>query len=549
MLVAAVLPRLVGRPAPSPAPRWGEAWGPDAVGADGVVATALDGRLGLAAGLLAVVAAQALFTALLLVLGERERRRPGLSVRWALGASSGRLVRHLLSRDGRRLGGLAVLGVAVGVALVSGVGWTWPGVPALEPQGVGWGRLAAVGALTVAVVTGTVALGVLAPLLGLARHVPATLRRGHGVTDDPRAGMVRRGLAMIQLAGAVAFASAGFGLIGEVPEPVDVAIDGSASADLTISRFVVGDSGRVSGPLLASPGAWIGVGVQDMVTVDCGECTVGVWYMPVYGVDTTVHAVGHGVLEAMGARVLEGRGIEAGDDAERPLVGVVNTAFRRHFQDGRPIGRQVRLRGGGDRWVEIVGVVDDPEAVGPGSPDTTDPVLWVALAQHPTSMVEGVAPGGSDPRLDPIGVPTTLGDLERAMIAPAVWSGWLLLFSGIVALALSLFSASAVGRIEARGRARATAIRLALGGAPGALARRLMWRTVRLSAGAAVAGVLVSWVLQAGLGVAGGSMVAAAARSTVAPWLALAVVVATAVGGWPRARALLRTQPGVLLRE
>lgn len=553
VLVAAVVPGLLSRP--SSAPEWGAAWGPGALGGDAVAAAAIESRLELAAGLLLVVATQALFTAALLILGERERRRPGLGVRWAIGASPRRLVRHLLSRDGRRIALLAGLGGVVGLALA---GWTvgsWPGVPSLSGEAVAWGRLAALAllaAMTVSVVAGAV---VLAPLIGLGRMVPTTLRRGHGVSDDPRAGTVRRGVAVIQLAGAVAFASAGFGLIGQLPTGVGDSAEAVASAGsstgggLAVTRFALASPARLDGPLLASPGAWTGVGVQDMVTVDCGECVVGVWYLPIYGVDTTVHAVGSGVLEALGARVLEGRGIESGDTSEGPLVGVVNSAFRKHFQDGQPIGRQLRLRGGGDRWVRIVGVIDAPPGVGPGAAETHDPVVWVPLAQHPASTVEGVAPARGGLGLEAQGPPIALDDLREATIAPTVWSGWLLLGSGLVALGLALLSAAEVGRIEARGRARATAIRLALGGSPGRLARGLLRRTLRLSLVAAGVGIVVSWVLQAGLGAEGGSITAAASGSPAAPWLALAVVAATTMGAVPRARALLRTEPGRLLRE
>ena len=536
----------------SQVPAWGLSWGERAVGADAALAGAVAERLAVAAGLLAVVAAQGLFTVVLLLLGERDRRRAPLGVRLALGADPRALVAYVFGRDARRVIAQMGTGVVLGLLAVGAVWATWPGLglAGATPSDHGRGALALVALGSAGLLLAAVTAGLLSPLVGLSRRTPEILRRGRAVTDDPRAGTVRGAATTFQLAGAVAFALAGLALVRATP----VAEGGAQASELSddpgapmISRFAVASGTSVYDPLLASPGAWIGVGVRDLVTVECGACVVGVWYLPVYGVDSTVHAVGPAVLDALGAEIVEGRGIEAGDGVGTTLVGVVNESFRQHFEGGEPIGRRIRLSGRGERWVEVVGVVRDPPFKGPGTPTSDQPVLWLALAQHPAVSVEGEAVEGGSIALRAISEPIPLDAFRAAALAPEVWSGWVLLLSGAAALLLALVSALEVGRVEARGMARATAVRLAVGGPPRRLAFRLLARTLRLAGVAVGLGLVVSWVLQAALG--GGTITAAALRSSAGIWVALAVLCAAAGGAVPRARALLKLEPARLLRE
>ncbi len=526
---------------------WGLAWGEGAVAADAAVAGAVADRLALAAGLLGVVALQGVFTVGLLLLGERDRRGAPLGVRLALGASPRSLVAYIVRKDGRRIVAQVGAGTVLGVVAAVAVWMTWPGLGLLAgtPAEPDVRALALVAVGSAGLLLFGVAVGILSPLVGLRRRTPSILRRGRAVTDDPRAGTVRRGAASLQLAAAVAFALTGLALVTTLPAPGATAERAESGA--AISRHAVEPGTFVEGPLLASPGAWVGVGVRDLVTVECGACVVGVWYMPVYGVDSVVHAVGPAVLDALGSEVVEGRGIAATDDRDAPLVAVVNEAFRRHFEGGLPIGRRIRLSGGGDRWVEVVGVARDVAHHAPGAPSPDEPVLWLSLAQHPADFVEGEVSGLGSAGLTPVSDPVRLEDLQAASLAPAVWSGWVLLVSGIAALLLALVSALEVGRVEARGLARATAVRLAVGGPPRRLAGRLLTRTLRLSGVAVGVGLTVSWVLQAAVG--GGSIAAAVLRTNEAPWIAFAIVLSAVAGAVPRARALLRLEPAQLLRE
>lgn len=541
-LAAAVLPGLV--PAAASAPSWGAAWSAGVTGADAVAAGAVAERITLATGLLVLVAGLGLFTVLLLLVGGRERRRPGLAVRHALGVGRRRLAAHLLSRDRRRLvvlGTVGAVGGAVAGALIRG---TWPGLGAVDAASVGSSGAATAGMVGAgAVVVGLVLLvGLLSPLPGLGRRAPTLLRQGHGVTDDPRAGTVRRGAATLQVGLSLSLALTGVALVRGLPG-VPGLTDEAAPVG-AVGRYAVDDPSTLrDDALLASVGAWTGVGTRDLVTVECGFCTRGTFYLPVYGVDSTVHAVGAEVLEALGARTVEGRTLNAGDRADTELVGVVNPAYRSHFEGGEPVGRRIRLSGSGERWVRVVGVVEDPVFRGPGAVESHDPVLWVPLAQHPASVVEGVAEGGVPEGLTPLGPPLPLGELRRAAVAPVAWAGWILFVSGGLALLLALVSSAEVARVEARGRARAAAIRLSLGASPRGPAARIVGRAAKGAFWGSVLGLAVAWALEDALGVGG------AVDPGVRGLLALGVLVAAVAGALPRARALFRLQPAVLLRE
>lgn len=549
---AAALTDLV--PAPDPAPLWGAGWSRAAQGADAVAMVALAERIELARGLLVLVALLALFTVVLLLVGGRERHRPSLAIRSALGATPRELARHLLSTDSGRLRTLVGAGLACGLVIAGLLRWTWPPPgPMTAPSVEAPLTALLVGALLAGpVLTASIALALLAPLPGLAARAPVLLRRGHGVTDDPRAGTVRRGAATLQVGLSFALALTGVALVRGTPALPGVDVPAAAGAEGAVVRLAATgavEAGMLpavgSAPLLlASPGVWTGVGARDLVTVECGACVRGMFYLPVYGVDSTVHAVTPGVIEALGGEVVEGRSIERSDLAGAPLVGVVNEAFRAHFQDRAPIGRRIRLSGPGERWVEVVGVVSDPPFRGPGAPGADEPVLWLSLAQHPAPVVEGLVDTSSRPEgWVRVGESPGLPELRAASLAPVSWAGWVLLLSGLAALALALASSAEVARVEARGSARSAAVRLALGAPPRRPARRILRRVAKGGVQGVVLGLAVGWALGEALGVGGEMSVG------LRLVLALAVLGATLRGARKPLRRLHHLQPAALLRE
>ena len=68
-----------------------------------------------------------------------------------------------------------------------------------------------------------------------------------------------------------------------------------------------------------------------------------------------------GYMQAIGERVLRGRGIERTDTPDTQLIGLINEEMARRYWSGRdPIGGRFRIGGRADRpWVTVAGIVKD----------------------------------------------------------------------------------------------------------------------------------------------------------------------------------------------
>ena len=92
------------------------------------------------------------------------------------------------------------------------------------------------------------------------------------------------------------------------------------------------------------------------------------------------HRVSPGYFDAVGVRLLEGRGFDRSDRHGAPLVALVDETFVRRFLGDRPaVGQIVRYPWRGAPDIEVVGVVGPTShgdlAAGP------EPTIWVPLAQ------------------------------------------------------------------------------------------------------------------------------------------------------------------------
>lgn len=533
-------------------PGWGEAWGASVQDVGAATAEALGARVTVVAVGVGALLGLALLTALFRLVGEREAVRPSLAVRWALGRSPRELGLRRLRDAAGPVARAVGIGVAVGLPVAGALRWSWPadGV-ARTPSPL---LLLALPLLLV-----PVALAVLWPVAGIEERSPDLLRVGRGGTDDPKAGTVRRAAATLQLAAAAALVLAGATLGADVRGGLDG--EGFADGDTVLVPLrpvaagldwaeVERLLGATSAESLSTPGAWTGRGVRDLVTVECGACSRGGLPLPIYGVRATLHAVSPGFFAAADLEVLAGRGFTDSDDADAGKVGVVSAAFARdHFEGGRPIGKHVRLSGGdGQRWLTIVGVVEEMDFAAPGSPVPGDPVLWVPLAQHTASeVVWSTAEGRADALpvdvpVAPSGPPETLTRVRARARSPLRWTGAVLLSAGVVGLILALAAGAETARAEVRGRWREAAIRASMGARP----HRLALRYLRRAAGTALAGGFVGWVLAwsvvetfgsgAGIPVAGGG------------GLVALLLGATLAGAWSPARRAATDDPSVLLR-
>jgi hypothetical protein len=251
-------------------------------------------------------------------------------------------------------------------------------------------------------------------------------------------------------------------------------------------------------------------------------------------------------------RVISGRGFRPDDGLTATAVGVVTAPFARdHFEDGRPLGKRIRLGGPGDRWLTVVGVVEPLPYQAPGSAPPGDAVLYLPLAQHAAERVVWAIREASERSPEPApaaavrvaGDAITVAELRQRARAPLRWFGWTLLAAGVTGLALALGGAAEVAGAEARGRWREASVRAAVGAPPHQLVLRFLRRVTATALLASAVGWILAWSLVASAG-RGAALEPAAGLG-----LAGLLLVATLAGAARPARHAARADPAVLLRE
>jgi len=111
---------------------------------------------------------------------------------------------------------------------------------------------------------------------------------------------------------------------------------------------------------------------------------------------STMDTVDEGYFETMGIAILRGRGFQASDTAEAPLVAVVNEQFAMHYwPNGDPVGKHIRLGNGAGSPVEIVGVAQTINYLNAG--ERPIDFVYLPLAQHPVMRMTLVVRANDDP--------------------------------------------------------------------------------------------------------------------------------------------------------
>lgn len=283
-------------------------------------------------------------------------------------------------------------------------------------------------------------------------------------------------------------------------------------------------------------------------------------------------ATAPGYFDTIGLPILRGRGFEASDDAQAPLVSVVSESFaKQHFPDRDPIGKHLVLPGGDER--KIVGLVGDVASFG---------LSWSSSRVYSPMdqfSAEGNAANERNTRLSPnemvilargMDARSTLGPVVRSIVReidPLVIVGPLftmeeegqylvekeslsafsVLLVGVVALVLATAGIYGLVSYSAARRLREFAIRAALGAEPRHIGRLVLDEAWRITAvglgGGLVLSLLVGRILAAFIPgtrafdpvVFGGSA------------LLMAVIILCA-STWPSIRAA-RADPMIALRQ
>jgi predicted permease len=297
-------------------------------------------------------------------------RRSEMSVRTALGALRGRIVRQLLTESVilAGLGGLAGLAVAyAGTRML--IALTFPGAQAvpIDPRP----SLPVVGfASALSLLTGLL-FGV-APAWIAAQAKPVDALRSGVRTTAAATSWLQRGLVVLQGALSLVLLVAA-GLFSQ-------SLNKLASTDLklqTKNRYIVHINPQAAGysqrqlevlyhtmedRFHALPGV-VKVGIATYTAMEDNNWSDGVQAQgqPDLGLDASFVKANADYFDAVGTRIVMGRGITAQDTSAAAPVAVVNQAFAKAlFKDGNPIGQQFGTPiENQTQDYQIVGVVED----------------------------------------------------------------------------------------------------------------------------------------------------------------------------------------------
>ncbi|HEV8630685.1 MAG TPA: ABC transporter permease, partial [Thermoanaerobaculia bacterium] len=229
-------------------------------------------------------------------------------------------------------------------------------------------------------------------------------------------------------------------------------------------------------------------------------------------IDTDMQAVNPGYFDVFGIRLLRGRGLTAGDRQGTPSVAVVNEALvRRFFPGTEPLGH--RFRRGTAPWITIVGVVADirrggktaamvPEAYLPATQTGLYPMhladLAVRTTGDPLALVPVVRSAvlAVDPD-QPVANVRTMDEVVSRSLAMRRFEALLLAIFAATAVALAVVGIYGVASYSVSQRAREFGLRTALGARAGQVLRMVLGQAAVLVATGLAIGLLGAlWLSQ-----------------------------------------------------
>jgi putative ABC transport system permease protein len=325
-----------------------------------------------------------------LLLARASSRTREISVRAALGAGRGRIVRQLVTESTLLFTAGGLLGVALAywsVPLL--LGMTPPGY--LPSQNVEVDATVLVTTLVVSAFTGI--LFGLAPALSLSRHdlVEAFKEDGTRTTTNRRSAWMRHalvvgevGLCMVLLVGA--------GLLIQTFVKLRALDPGFDARNVVTARMsLMGERYRTNAEvnrlyqlglerLRRIPGV-VSAAVVNGVPIEQG-LNLNIDRLDTPEVENALTDWRYATADyfaTLGIPIVAGRALNENDTAGAPRVTVVSEAFaRQHFKDTNPIGRQITVFKS-DGPIEIVGIARDLREAGLKGP--VPALMYVPVAQ------------------------------------------------------------------------------------------------------------------------------------------------------------------------
>jgi len=510
-----------------------------------------------------------------LLLARATARHRELAIRFALGASRGRVIRQMLTESAV----LGLLGGALGVALAL---WGLDALRSILPQELSQIHDITVDTrvlfftLLVSLATGLL-FGLLPAIHGAAGNAGDALKEGARTTGGTRQ-RARSVLVVAEVAVAMLLLI-GAGLTLRSFATLTSVDPGFNPKGLMLSTVVLPEERYSDEPKLiafyqalkdklqAMPGVRA-VAMGMSLPYAHANITLG-WHEvgappsePGHKLAVSFHTVNADYARALEIPVRRGRFFtDAEDRPDGAAVAVVNEAFARKFFGGQEvIGKHVEI-GMGPKQVarEIVGVVGDTRFA--GLDQEPRPELFAPYAQTPLKFIQVGA------RLDATGgygaalqraVESIDGDQPAGELKPMVQavgetmdrqllSTLLIGIFGALALLLALIGVYGVMSYTVTQRVREIGVRMALGARPGDVTRMVVRQGVLLSLAGAVVGTLAA----AALGDLLSSLlfgVSATDPLTYGAMAALLIAVTTVATSIPARRAA-RVDPMVALRR
>ena len=518
-----------------------------------------------AAGFVLLIACANVANLILSRMAQRERE---LTIRWAMGAGAGRLLRQLVTESLI----LALIAAAVGLAfafsstelLKSFTSQLTPRAREIAPDG--W-----VLAFAVACATATsVICGSLAALQsrnGLARSNSAQRTRLRSVLIAAQVGF-----SYVLLIGAGLMVRSLIQL--ERVDPGFLAQRSFAVGyDLDFSKYGMGSKRerdadqRILRRLQEMPGVIASAVSSDYPMNPGARMNMAGGHIRVYG-DTrsdselagidVIRFVSPDYFRALGIPLLAGRAFRDTDDDEAPPVVVLNRLLaRRLWPNGDPVGQKVQLPGDKD-WHTVVGVVGDTKEFGPGAetPSQVYYSIWRqpmaacvvvrSLGDTNTAMaivrraVVDANPGTAITRMD------TLEDARSEAERPPRTVTRLIGLFAVLALVISVAGIGSMLMLWVRQSMREIGIRMALGARPGDIVASVLQHGMLL----AIAGFVLGIAGALGLTRFLKTLLFEVTPTDAPTYAAVSVVLLTAalLGSWIPARRAAKVDPQHALR-
>jgi putative ABC transport system permease protein len=457
-----------------------------------------------------------------LVLARSVERQKEVAVRFALGASRGRVIRQILIENVVLFLAAAGASVIVAIAIAK---WISEAVPVdVRPWlrdyaqiHVSYEALAFAAAL--ALLTG-VLFGVAPALEGSRADVNQSLKEGSGRGSTGRGGRWMGNILVAgELALALALLVAGGLLITSLKKLwlVEPGFDpqGVLPSGIVLSPKRYPDPAKATRAeeaivdrLRAVPGV-TAAALSQHTPFGNSMTVVQFWIEgrpdPVPGEvpGTNVTSMTPGYLAAMRIPLLAGRDITERDDASSPKVVLVNELFaRRQFPGESPIGKHIRLDSKSAEPAEIIGLVKNTKLN--GLDDRPQRQAYVPLRQRPARAVHLVIRAADPLKLAPA-MRASIHEVDSGIaVAPAkllseeisdtytphlITTQMVSAFS-LLALAIAATGLYAVMAWSVSQRTRELGIRVALGAARSDVYRMVLGRAGKLVAVGIVAGLV-----------------------------------------------------------